>query len=106
MKIRIYGFHQVKVKVGTRGQDDPRRLRALRWILGRRMDIRLDANEAWSVPEAVRLIARWHHRFDLDFVEAPVPIQPFELMLDLRRRVSTALCANAGLGSEAAAAFK
>src|SRR5215469_3901013 len=26
LKIRLYGFHQVKVKVGTRGQDDARRL--------------------------------------------------------------------------------
>ena len=24
VKMRIYGFHQVKVKVGTQGQDDPR----------------------------------------------------------------------------------
>ena len=26
VKMRLYGFHQVKVKVGTQGQDDPRRL--------------------------------------------------------------------------------
>ena len=38
VKIRIYGFHQVKVKVGSQGQDDSRRLRALRMILGRRME--------------------------------------------------------------------
>ena len=56
VKIRIYGFHQVKVKVGTRGQDDPRRLRALRWILGRRMDIRIDANEAWPASELVERV--------------------------------------------------
>ncbi len=56
VKIRIYGFHQVKVKVGSRGQDDPRRLRASRRILGRRMDIRLDANEAWTASELVERI--------------------------------------------------
>ena len=52
-KIRIYGFNQVKVKVGAQGQDDTVRLRRMRRILGRRMDIRLDANEAWPAAELV-----------------------------------------------------
>ena len=56
VKMRIYGFHQVKVKVGTQGQDDPRRLKALRRILGRRMDIRLDANEAWPASELLERV--------------------------------------------------
>lgn len=50
-KMRIYGFHQVKVKVGVAGQDDAERLRVMRRILGRRVDIRLDANEAWRAVE-------------------------------------------------------
>ncbi len=52
-KMWIYGFHQVKVKVGVAGQDDPARLAKLRRILGRKMDIRIDANEAWSADEVV-----------------------------------------------------
>jgi muconate cycloisomerase len=44
---RIFGFKHVKVKVGVAGQDDPARLARLRRILGSRMDLRLDANEAW-----------------------------------------------------------
>ena len=53
----LYGFHQVKVKVGVAGQDDPARLAKLRRILGRRMDIRIDANEAWSADEVVERVA-------------------------------------------------
>ena len=71
VKIRIYGFHQVKVKVGSRGQDDPRRLRALRRILGRRMDIRLDANEAWTASELVERIEPLR-RFAPTALEQPV----------------------------------
>ncbi len=48
VKMRVYGFHQVKIKVGVEGQDDPARLETLRRILGRRMDLRIDANEAWK----------------------------------------------------------
>jgi muconate cycloisomerase len=53
LKMWLYGFRQVKLKVGVPGQDDAARLRALRAILGRRMDLRLDANEAWPAVEAV-----------------------------------------------------
>ncbi len=52
-KMRLYGFHQVKVKVGVEGQDDGDRLRRIRRILGNRVDIRVDANEAWPASEVV-----------------------------------------------------
>lgn len=55
-KMWIYGFHQTKVKVGVDGQDDPARLAKLRKILGRRMDIRIDANEAWKADELVERV--------------------------------------------------
>lgn len=57
IKMRVYGFRQVKVKVGVDGQDDPRRLERLRKILGRRMDIRLDANEAWPADDLPARVA-------------------------------------------------
>ena len=86
VKIRIYGFHQVKVKVGSRGQDDPRRLRALRWILGRRMDIRLDANEAWTASELVERVEPLR-RFRPTALEQPVPHAEVEALADLRPRL-------------------
>jgi muconate cycloisomerase len=52
IKFWVYGFRDVKVKVGVDGQDDEKRVRRLRWCLGRGMDIRLDANESWRVDEA------------------------------------------------------
>lgn len=50
-KMRLYGFRQVKVKVGVAGQDDAGRLSRFRRIMGRSMDLRLDANEAWPASE-------------------------------------------------------
>ena len=76
-------------------------LEAVRATVGPQARIRIDANEAWSVPEAVRLLNRWHERFDIDFAEAPVPIFPLDRMRDLRARTAVALCANEGLGSQA-----
>ncbi|MFL5829518.1 MAG: mandelate racemase/muconate lactonizing enzyme family protein [Solirubrobacteraceae bacterium] len=48
---RADGFSCVKVKVGL--GDDAGRLAAVRAVAGADMAIRLDANGAWSVPEAV-----------------------------------------------------
>ena len=49
-KMWLYGFSQTKLKVGVAGQDDPRRLATLRRILGRKMDLRIYANEALEPP--------------------------------------------------------
>lgn len=55
-KMRLYGFHQVKVKVGVGGQDDPPRLARIRRIVGRKVDLRIDANEAWPAAEVVERV--------------------------------------------------
>ncbi|MCU0706052.1 MAG: dipeptide epimerase, partial [Fimbriiglobus sp.] len=49
---RVAGFRQIKVKVGVAGQDDGRRLRAVRRCVGGGVELRVDANEAWSAAEA------------------------------------------------------
>ena len=50
--MRLYGFRQLKVKVGIAGQDDVDRLRSIRRRVGAGMDLRIDANEAWPAAEA------------------------------------------------------
>ena len=82
-KMRLYGFHQVKVKVGVAGQDDPARLATLRRILGRRMDIRLDANEAWPAAEVVERV-RALQPYRPTALEQPVPHAEVDALADLR----------------------
>jgi muconate cycloisomerase len=82
-RIRIYGFRQVKVKVGAQGQDDPVRLARLRRILGRRMDIRLDANEAWPAAELLDR-ARPLRRFSPTALEQPVRHAEIDSLAALR----------------------
>jgi L-Ala-D/L-Glu epimerase len=86
VKMRLYGFHQVKVKVGVPGQDDPSRLARLRFILGRRMDIRIDANEAWSADEVVDRVASLVP-FRPSALEQPVPHAQVESLADLKSRL-------------------
>ncbi len=53
IKMRLFGFRQIKLKVGTAGISDVNLLRRVRRIAGRRVDLRLDANEAWHCDEVV-----------------------------------------------------
>jgi len=86
LKIRLYGFKQVKIKVGAEGQDDPRRLSRMRTILGRRMDIRLDANEAWSASEVIDRVAPLLP-FGPSALEQPVPHAQVGALTELRPRL-------------------
>jgi len=95
------GYGTFYLKVGVDAAAEERMLAAARSALGSDKKIRIDANEAWSVAEAARLITRWNDRFGIDCVEAPVRAFPHSLMQALRRTTPVSLCANEGLGSEA-----
>ncbi len=82
-KMRLYGFAQVKVKVGVPGQDDPARLRRIRRIVGPKMDLRLDANEAWPAAEVLDRYAPLA-RFGASALEQPVPHAEVDALAGLR----------------------
>jgi muconate cycloisomerase len=83
LKIRIYGFNQVKIKVGAAGADDALRLKRFRMALGARMDIRLDANEAFSAAELLERVEPLR-RFAPTALEQPVPHHQVERLASLR----------------------
>lgn len=86
IKFRLYGFRDVKTKVGVAGQDDPRRLETLRCILGRRIDVRLDANEAWRADELLAKVAPLL-RFRPSVLEQPVAHAEVDALAELRPRL-------------------
>lgn len=91
---RAAGCRTVKVKVAERGQalaDDIARCEAVRAALGPAGRLRVDANGAWDVDDAVRAI-RSLARFDLEYVEQPVAT--LVDMAQVRRRVDVRLAAD------------
>jgi len=83
---RLYGFRQMKVKVGVEGSDDTATLRRVRKITGPRMDIRIDANEAWSCRTLEEQLAPLVP-FGITSVEQPVPHAEVDGLADIRPRL-------------------
>ena len=84
--MRLYGFRQIKVKVGIPGYNDATRLRAIRRWAGRKMDLRVDANEAWTPADAATRI-RELQPFRISSVEQPVRHEDLAALADIRREV-------------------
>ena len=95
---RIYRFKQVKIKVGMEGYDDRRRLAMMRRWGGRNMDIRLDANEAWTPGNVVERI-RELEPFGISAVEQPLPHADAAILRDVRRQVRTPIMLDESLCS-------
>lgn len=66
---RMYGFKEIKVKVGFR--NDIIRLSVLRTLAGSATDIRLDANGIWNAGEAIEKIKAMRD-YNISMVEQPV----------------------------------
>ncbi len=64
------GFTTIKLKVGADTGDDRRRLRLAREAVGPDVALAVDANQRWSVPEAIAAIGELRD-FDLRWVEEP-----------------------------------
>ncbi len=83
------GFACFKLKVGL--PDDDERVAAVREAVGPWPALRVDANGAWSVDEAVRSI-RAIEPHDLEFVEQPCG--SLRELAEVRQRVSTPIAAD------------
>jgi muconate cycloisomerase len=82
----IYRFRQVKVKVGMAGYDDGERLRSIRKRVGRKIDLRVDANEAWTPAETVERI-RQLEPAGISSVEQPVRHEDVANLKDVRKQI-------------------
>ncbi|MFL5907010.1 MAG: mandelate racemase/muconate lactonizing enzyme family protein [Solirubrobacterales bacterium] len=88
------GFRTFKLKVGLAG--DVTQVATVRQVLGPDAAIRVDANGAWSVADAIeRLRALDRHGIEL----AEQPVGTFEQMVEVRREVKVTMSADESLVS-------
>ncbi len=65
------GYRTLKLKVGGPVEDDLARVRAVRRAVGPEVKIRIDANEGWSIPQAL-LALKLLEPLDVELAEQPI----------------------------------
>ncbi|MGN7454921.1 dipeptide epimerase [Paenibacillus pasadenensis] len=99
------GFDVLKIKVGKDAAElDVRRIEEIRARVGPDVRIRLDANQGWSVKEAVRAIRRMEDLgLNLELVEQPVRAHDVEGLKAVTDAVQTPIMADESVFSPAEA---
>lgn len=96
--IRLHGFHQTKVKVGVEGVDDEVSLQRIRGLVGPKMDLRIDANEAWTC-ENLQSKFELLEKFDITSIEQPVHHNEVGGLAKLRSNISAPIMLDESLCS-------
>ena len=87
------GFSSIYLKVGFDDGGSLSTVRLVREALGPEVRLRVDANEAWSVGEAVAAI-RELEPLGLEFVEQPVNMYDLAALAEVQERVAVPVAAN------------
>src|SRR5437867_380824 len=90
------GFHVFYLKVGIDIEAEIEMVRTVRETVGANCKIRLDANGAWKVNQAIRNLARLDS-YRIDFIEQPVSQDPVTNLQEVRSRTPVAVVANEGM---------
>jgi muconate cycloisomerase len=85
---RFLGFKHVKVKVGVEGQNDVKRLKAIRRWAGKQIALRIDANESWAAADAAERI-RELEPYTLASVEQPIRHEDVHALAGIRKAIRT-----------------
>lgn len=98
------GFGTVKLKVGVAATEAAEidRVAAVREAIGRGVRLRLDANGAWPVERAVRVL-RAVAAYDVELVEQPVAAGDLAGLAEVRRRVPVPVAADEAVTGPVAA---
>ncbi len=96
--MRLYGFPDVKLKVGVDGTNDVAGLAMLRRVFGPDYDLRVDVNEAWNcenLEEKLKPLLPYH----LSSIEQPVPHDEVAGLAAIRGRLSVPIMLDESLCS-------
>jgi L-alanine-DL-glutamate epimerase-like enolase superfamily enzyme len=92
------GFKHVKIKLGETPEMDVARIKAVREALGPGVGIRVDANQGWSVTDAIKTL-RGLEPYNVQFCEQPVPYWDWAGLSKIRGNVPVPVMADESIHS-------
>jgi L-alanine-DL-glutamate epimerase-like enolase superfamily enzyme len=87
------GYDTLYLKVGIDPKNDVASVKTIRDAVGYEVELRVDANQAWTPGTAVRLIRKME-KYDLEFVEQPVLMYNLDALAHVRKSVGTPILAH------------
>jgi L-alanine-DL-glutamate epimerase-like enolase superfamily enzyme len=90
------GFSYLKIKLGHSLEEDLARLHRLREVYGRRIHLRVDANQGYDLAELQQLHAAQEH-LQLELIEQPLPVKGSESLRGLPLALRAYLAADESL---------
>ena len=81
------GFRSLKLKVGKEDpEEDRERVARVREAVGTKVKLMIDANQSWSIDEAMRRL-KLLEQFDLVWIEEPLPATDIQGFIELGKRI-------------------
>lgn len=94
------GYDTLKIKIGDDPKKDVARIIAIDAALGKKIKLRLDANQGWTAQESVELLHALENRDIIaEFIEQPVAADDIEGLKYIKERVQTPLLADESIFS-------
>lgn len=87
------GFKILKIKAGINPQQDIEAIKLIREAVGYDIRLRMDANQGWSVPEAVKVM-KAVEKYKVEAVEQPLPHWDIDNMALIRNKVDIGVMAD------------
>ena len=90
------GFRALKLKIGVDPRQDVRNVEAIRKVVGEEITLRLDANQAYTKDEALRVLKRFEP-YDIEFIEQPLRYWDLDGMANLKLHLSIPIASDESL---------
>ena len=97
-ELTAQGYKTLKLKTGIDPEAEIKMIRAVRQAVGPEIHLKLDANQGWSLPEAVKVLRAVEDE-QIQIVEQPLPAWDLKGSAELRRQVSAPIMLDEGVHS-------
>lgn len=99
VKIKNEGYPAIKVKLGRDGKKDVERMKAIRAAVGDSIPLRIDANQGWSVEEAIETLNALAP-LDIQHCEEPIARWDYMNLPKVRKASPIPIMADESCGDE------
>jgi L-Ala-D/L-Glu epimerase len=99
VKIKQEGYPAIKIKLGKNGKTDVLRIKAIREAVGNEIPLRIDANQGWSVEEAITTLKALS-QFDIQHCEEPIPRWAFMKLPEVRKESPIPIMSDESCGDD------